>query len=143
MNHKLNCILLIDDDKTTNTLNEMVIRQTGCADKVVTARNGIEALQYLKSEDKGKYPRPDLIFLDVNMPGMDGWEFIQEYNKLDKKYHGNVIVVMLTTSINPDDRYRSLEMAGLNDFMNKPLTRVQFTEIIRKNFPQPLRPASS
>ena len=67
---------------------------------------------------------------------MDGWEFIQEYNKLDKKYHGNVIVVMLTTSINPDDRYRSLEMAGLNDFMNKPLTRVQFTEIIRKNFPQ-------
>jgi CheY-like chemotaxis protein len=136
MKHKLNQVLLIDDDKTTNILNSMVIKQTGCTEKVVAVNNGIEALEYLKSGEEGHHPQPDLIFLDINMPGMDGWEFMEAYKVLEEKYQGDVIVVMLTTSINPDDRKKSLALTGLSDFMNKPLTRQQFTALIEKNFPK-------
>lgn len=135
MKHKLSNILLIDDDKTTNVLNEMVIKRTGCVDKIVACRNGIEALEYLKGGAEGNPPNPDLILLDINMPGMDGWEFMEEYHKLEETYKGNVVVVMLTTSLNPDDEIRSVKEASLNDFMNKPLTREQFMGLLRKNFP--------
>ncbi len=136
MKNKLNCVLLIDDDKTTNTLNEMVIRKSGLAHEVKAVKNGIEALKYLKSGENGNHPKPDLVFLDINMPGMDGWEFMEEYYKLEEKYQANVIVVMLTTSLNPDDREKALELTGLDDFMNKPLVRDQFRDLIKKNFPE-------
>lgn len=136
MKHQLKRILLVDDDKTTNTLNTLVINQTNCAKEIVAVKNGIEALKYLTTPVNGEYPQPDLVFLDINMPGMDGWEFLEEYNKLSEEYQANVVVVMLTTSLNPDDRERSLEHVGLDDFMNKPLTINQFKGVIEKNFPE-------
>ena len=135
MKNKLNRVLLIDDDKITNTLNEMVIKKSGYAERIESVQNGIEALEYLMKDQGEGYPRPDLMFLDINMPGMDGWEFIEEYSKLDKRYQGNLIVVMLTTSLNPDDKDRSDDSNQLNDFINKPLTTEKFQKIMEKNFP--------
>ena len=107
MKQKLNCILLIDDDKPTNFINEVVIKQLDCAEKIVVVQNGSEALDYLKSKDDGEHPQPDLIFLDINMPAMNGWEFLEKYTELDKKQHGKVVVIMLTTSLNQDDEKKA------------------------------------
>src|SRR5258708_36657106 len=106
MNKKLNCILLIDDDEPTNFLNKMTIDQSGCAEWVQVVQSGQEALDYLQGTGRFKnrkedYPRPDLIFLDINMPAMDGWEFLDKYKELPKDQKAEIVLIMLTTSLNP------------------------------------------
>lgn len=122
MSNKLNCILLIDDDEATNFVHRMVIKKAGCAEEVVAVPSGQAALEYLTSEKNGQMPKPDLIFLDINMPAMNGWEFLKEYEKLEEAQKGQVVVVMLTTSLNPDDRRNAESIEAISSFENKPLT---------------------
>jgi len=131
---KLNCILLIDDDEPTNFLHELIIREMGCTENIVTVQSGKKALEYLKSQRNGKYPQPDLIFLDINMPAMNGWEFLEEYKKLHHSQKGKVVVVMLTTSLNPDDEERANSCEEIDDFKIKPLTQEMLAEIIDNYF---------
>ena len=134
MKQKLNCILLIDDDKPTNFINEVVIKQLDCAEKIVVVQNGSEALDYLKSKDDGEHPQPDLIFLDINMPAMNGWEFLEKYTELDKKQHGKVVVIMLTTSLNQDDEKKASVIPYINGFKSKPLTPEIMQEVLEEYF---------
>ncbi len=134
MKTKLNCVLLVDDDEPTNFLNEMVINQSGFAEKVVATQGGREALEYLKSMENGKHPQPDLILLDINMPAMNGWEFLEEYKKLSPAQQGKIVVIMLTTSLNPDDWDMAQKIDAINDFINKPLTVEALEEILNKHF---------
>ncbi|EPR67729.1 response regulator [Cyclobacterium qasimii] len=130
MNKKVNCILLIDDDEPTNFLHKIIIDDSGLANKVVAVQSGYEALEYLENKEDGEYPQPDLIFLDINMPAMNGWEFLEEYNKLDEGIKGKVVVVMLTTSINPDDKKKALSKGFINGFLSKPLSKEMLEKLI-------------
>ncbi len=134
MTEKLNCLMLIDDDETTNFIHNIVIKKVDCAENVVIMQDGTLALDYLGSIDKAKYVKPDLIFLDINMPAMNGWEFLEEYSRLDAKLKGQVVIVMLTTSLNPDDEKRANKMEAIDDFHNKPLTREILQEVLTKHF---------
>ncbi|MDX1772546.1 response regulator [Oceanihabitans sediminis] len=125
---KFNTILLIDDDIATNEYHEIIINIAGVANKVHSVTSGQEGLDYLTS--KGNYngkedsfPQPDLIFLDINMPAMNGFEFMEEYENLDEGQKGKHIFVMLTSSLNPDDKKRAIENNYIQDFMDKPLTK--------------------
>lgn len=135
MKKKLNCILLVDDDKVTNFVSQRVIDRMGCTEKVEIAQNGLEAIDLLKAETDGKYICPDLIFLDINMPGMNGWEFLEEYKKLDEEQRGKHVIVMLTTSLNPDDRNKANEIEDISYFRNKPLTEQVVNDILERSFP--------
>ena len=136
MENKLNCVLLIDDDEATNVVNKMIVGQMDCAEKVEIAYNGQEALDFLKSSSGGKHPQPDLIILDINMPVMDGWEFLEEYQKLNQEQLGRVVITMLTTSLDPRDREKAENMGRINDFLNKPLSRDTLQRIIESYFPE-------
>lgn len=132
---KLNCILLIDDDETTNYVNTILINKLGCTEQTKSVTSGMAALEYLKSADEDQnHPQPQLIFLDINMPIMSGWEFIEEYNKLEPKQRGGVLIWMLSTSNNPEDHERALQL-GSAGFMAKPLTLAKLTEVVNKHFP--------
>ena len=87
---KLNCVLLIDDDESTNFLHEIIINQSKITKQVIAHQSGSSALEYLQSKMNGEYPQPDLIFLDINMPGMNGWEFLEEYKKLEEAQQGKI-----------------------------------------------------
>lgn len=131
---KLNCILLIDDDEPTNFLNEMIISQLNCTKSIVAKQSGREALDYLSTEQDGVFPQPDLILLDINMPGMNGWEFLDKYKELDKAQKGKVIIMMLTTSLNPDDEAKANGITDIKSFMRKPLTIEAFQAILDQYF---------
>ncbi len=136
MKKKLNCILLIDDDLPTNFINERVIRKMCCSEYIKAVQGGFEALDYLKSSDIENNPPPDLIFLDINMPGMNGWEFLEEYVKLETHQKSKAVIVMLTTSLNPDEKDKADKISQISGFLNKPLYAEGVKTILQENFPE-------
>ncbi|MGD1844662.1 MAG: response regulator [Salibacteraceae bacterium] len=130
---KLNCIVLIDDDKMTNYLNQRIIKKSGLADHLLIFKNGKEGLEYLKNPDASDYISPNLIFLDINMPVMNGFEFLEEYNKLDASLRADKLMVMLTTSLltRDVDAAKSYEVS---EFINKPLDEDKLRIIIEKYY---------
>jgi CheY-like chemotaxis protein len=134
MNKYLRCIMLVDDNQDDNFFHEREIKKNNLATIVIAKKTGLEALEYLKSKKDITHVQPDLIFLDINMPGMNGWEFLKEYNRLDKKLQSQVIIIMLTTSDNPDDETRSKTWNFVSDYITKPLTKEIMKDIIKKYF---------
>jgi len=139
MKRKLNCILLIDDDEPTNFLNRMLIEEVDCTEHIQISQSGRAALDYLTgsglfASPKGQFPSPELIFLDINMPAMNGWEFLDRYNELGSEIKRKIIIVMLTTSFNPDDITRAKENAVISNFETKPLTSHKLNRILKKYF---------
>lgn len=126
--------MLIDDCEATNYYNQIIIDRENCANSVVTAQGGLQALEYLKQTSMEGNLVPDLIFLDINMPGMNGWEFLEEYEKLSNLKHAKVVLLMLTTSLNPDDHVRASKLKNVKGFVNKPLEAEKLHELMTEYF---------
>ncbi len=129
---KLNSILLVDDDPATNFVHRFVIKKTKLTEKVTVVENGKEALEYLQSNDDE--PKPNIIFLDINMPIMNGWQFLEEYERLNANTQGDIVLIMLTTSLNPDDLSKANTFTTINGYRNKPLTTKMIEEIVEEYF---------
>lgn len=130
---KLKHLLLVDDDPTTNFFNRHLISKMDLFDQIHEAGNGQIALDiirelYLKGET------PDMILLDINMPIMNGFEFLDRYVDLDSKMKSSVVVCMLTTSLAQEDLERSKDYAILDDYIDKPLYEAKMRELILKYF---------
>ncbi|MCW3090566.1 MAG: response regulator receiver [Ferruginibacter sp.] len=140
MKHKLNCILLIDDDEPTNFISNMLLEDAGCSNHIQIEESGKGALDYLEQtaltgRNGNVLPFPELIFLDINMPAMNGWEFLEKYSQsILPQQHPEVIIIMLTTSINPDDKLRADCIPLVAGFANKPLTDTLIQAIMNKYF---------
>lgn len=134
----LDCILLVDDDSSTNFINERIIRSANIETHVQVCESGQEALDYLNCEgefsDNLEYPQPGIIFLDINMPGMNGWEFLEHYEELPGDRKAKVVVAMLTTSANPDDKDNAQNKESVKSFFMKPLTVDYLYELINQYF---------
>lgn len=136
MKKKLHSVMLIDDDEPTNFLNQMVLEKTDYVEQVITKSSGREALAYLSnvSADTRAFQQPDLIFLDLNMPAMNGWEFLEEYKQLAEAQKGRMVIVMLTTSLFPEDRTKAMSMPEISCFEHKPLTEEKLQKIMETYF---------
>ena len=126
-------VMLVDDDPEDNFFHQKAIKKSNPQNVIITRNTGTEALTYIKSET-GKNNPLDLIFLDINMPIMNGWEFLQEYNLLDKEFQSRVIIIMLSTSQNPEDIARSKTWGFVSEFITKPLTEEKMNYIVNKYF---------
>src|SRR5438874_6188 len=110
MEHKLKCILLIDDDEITNFINKDLLTGMDIASHIQICENGKEAIDYLEEAYAGSnpdFPAPDIIFLDLNMPVMDGFEFLKQYQELFSEEHHCKAIIMLTTSLRDEDIKRA------------------------------------
>jgi CheY-like chemotaxis protein len=134
---KINCILLVDDNPADNEFHKIIIDDSNVCKTVQVATTGRNALDYIiksGSSASEEFPKPDLIFLDINMPGMNGFEFLEEYHKLDEKLKSKIVIIMLSTSLNPDDSERARQIKEVTEFMNKPLMSDSLQKAIEKYF---------
>ena len=122
--------MLIDDNDDDNFFHQRVIRKYDANIKVISITSAKDALAWLKSNGQDSPLFPEIIFLDINMPGMNGWEFLKEYEALDKNLQSKVIVVMLTTSENADDQMKAKLINSISEFRTKPLTHEMLHKIV-------------
>ena len=130
---KLDCIILVDDDEVTNYVHESVIEDAGVTKEVLVAEDGQRALNLLQELKAKEAPYPNLIFLDINMPVMNGFEFLDAYQQMKGQFKQPVIIVMLTSSLNTQDVARA-QAAGAADFLDKPLTADKLNNVLGKYF---------
>lgn len=135
LRQKLNTILLIDDDPNCNFLHRRVISKSDCSNGVVVQEAGEDALNYLTSHSEDA---PELIFLDLNMPGMSGWEFIEEFRNLPVPVQERVKIMVLTSSLNPDDQERAANTQDIAGMYDKLLTQDTLQHILKTHFPDRL-----
>jgi CheY-like chemotaxis protein len=124
----LDSILFIDDDPITLMLCKMVIKKASFSNEIATSKNGKEALQYfntLKQLDSSNEfkKQPQLIFLDLNMPVMGGWEFLDRFSTSDYADYNKTKVIILSSTINPEDLEKSKKYPMVIDFLSKPISK--------------------
>lgn len=120
----LNKILCVDDDPITLMLYKMVIAKASFTEEIITAKNGQEALDYydnLKANNDSAFP--ELIFLDLNMPVMGGWEFLDNFTKSNYDQFNKTKVIVLSSTIDPNDIEKVKKYPIVIDFMSKPVTK--------------------
>lgn len=130
--NKLQKVLLVDDDDIVNSINKVIIKHAKFADEIVSETIASNAISYIKKQQEAG-TLPELIFLDINMPEMDGWDFVDEYVKLGLDEEGPRII-MLTSSINPRDENRASLIDEITDFMSKPLSPEILEKIYKEHF---------
>ena len=140
INQKISKILLIDDDEISNFYHEYLLQdKLKFEGEIRVCLNGKEGLNCLTNSQKKSVERedaasPDLVLLDINMPIMNGFEFIKEYAKIKKKIQSKIIICMLTSSLNDQDCIKVMQIGNVDYFMTKPLEEEQLLEIIDKEF---------
>jgi CheY-like chemotaxis protein len=127
---KMNCILLVDDDKVNNFISSRIIKKLDICKNIRVCMNGEEALLYL-TKYCGRFDSnyPDLIILDNNMPEMNGLEFLESFNKINFNSSCRVKIIVLTASSSPRDEER-LKSLGIHGFIQKPLTEEKLLNVL-------------
>lgn len=133
---KLNSVLLVDDDETTNYLNHRLLSRMEIASDIRVVTDGEEAINYLSKAfgNTPDYPRPDLIFVDIKMSGMDGFEFLEEYQKVAADEKEGTVLLMLTSSASFYDLEKLKQFPDVRRHYSKPLTESDVREIIQTYF---------
>ena len=128
--------MVIDDDEPTNYISKMVFDEVECAKELLVFESGESALHYIRqtiTESRENACLPEMIFLDINMPRMNGWEFLEAFQQFDPPLTETVII-MLTTSLNPDDELRANDLACVAGFENKPITAEMVQRLMHTHF---------
>lgn len=141
MKEQLNSILLIDDDPIINFIHERIIQSVDGIPNVFIEQTGKGALNFLQQMEVGHPHRPQLILLDINMPAMDGWEFLTKFQRLPIGQQQDIVIIMLTTSQNPDDSVRARRIPAVSSFLQKPLSVSMIYQIMEEYFPVKLHRA--
>ena len=114
--------LLIDDNEIDNFINERMITSSGFAEKVIVKNSADYALQYLKDHQDNADLLPEVIFLDLNMPVKDGFVFLSDFESLSEVAKSKCKIVVLSSSISPEDINKASTNPYVLKYVNKPLS---------------------
>ncbi|WP_026752232.1 response regulator [Sediminibacterium sp. C3] len=136
----INKILCVDDDSISLTISKLLLKRTGFTNDVVTAVDGSDALDYFKdlfaTSSDPLADAPSLILLDINMPVMNGWEFLEAYIPLFADKLPQTKVIILSSTIDPEDFSRAKKFPVVAQFVSKPLSVENLAELKENEFVQ-------
>jgi two-component system, chemotaxis family, chemotaxis protein CheY len=125
-------IALVDDDSIFQFTATRLIESAKLARKILHFENGGDALQYLKENSLNAENLPDFLFLDINMPFVDGWMFLEDFVKIKSGLAKEIKIYMVSSSIDPRDMNRAKGFVEVKDFVVKPVTMEMFAELLKQ-----------
>ncbi len=128
---KLKKVLLVDDDNINNFIVINKLNSLNLVDKIVSVENGQEAIDYLHTCIIDEGGIPELIFLDINMPILDGWDFLDAFEKIEKIHQHKTTIYMVSSSVYNEDIEKSKKYSSVKMFISKPLTKDTLSELIQ------------
>ncbi|HEX8506224.1 MAG TPA: response regulator [Hymenobacter sp.] len=131
MSANLNHIVLVDDNETTSFLNNRLLGRLAVAERVSTFSRADEAFEKLWGGSNA--PAPDLVFVDLKMPGISGFEFLELYNALPQPVQDKTVMAVLTTSMHGADTARVAKYPNV-EYLTKPLTEEKMRKLLEKRF---------
>jgi CheY-like chemotaxis protein len=114
-------ILLIDDNTIDNYINKLIVMESKIADSITVMDSGVDALEFLNNLIGNNEPFPELIFLDIQKPEMDGFEFLDEFDKFPEDKKERCTINLLSSSKDPSDIRRAEEYTCVKNFFSKPM----------------------
>ncbi len=134
MGQKVELACIIDDDKIYVNLVRKIIEIKKLSENLLIFKNGKEALDHFKliMENMTEDKLPDIIFLDLNMPVMDGWEFLSEFIKIKNNFDKKITLYVVSSSIDPRDLERAKSFNMVTDYLIKPIELKKFERIFDK-----------
>lgn len=126
---KFTNILLVEDDPITVMVCDRIIKITDFAENVSSCNNGKAALDHLISLGEKDQDIPEIIFLDINMPVMNGWDFLAEFEKVQHNIKQLPRIYILSSTVDPEDYKRAKSFPLVQDFISKPLSKESLEKI--------------
>ena len=127
--HPFNKILLIDEDRTNNLIIQKLTNNLDFTKELSVCSSGQDALNLLSDLVVTNEALPDLIFLDIKMPEMDGWEFLKAYKRLKNTIKIEIPILIVSSSGNPRDKQKAVDFPEVKGYYEKPLTIAKLEEI--------------
>lgn len=123
-------VAIIDDDEIFQFTTKIKFEKLGLVEDVMIFNDGEEAMQFIQSGNKEDMP--EILLLDINMPIVDGWDFLELFEKVPKEKKQMMEILMLSSSINPDDVKRAEANAYVVDYITKPVSDADVKKIFRQ-----------
>lgn len=128
----LEILCVIDDDKIFTFMLKKIIERANVAREIIFFENGRDALDYLAQNWQDRLKLPQLILLDINMPVLDGWQFLHEFNKLNCKVPNPISICMMSSSTEEGDYQRAMHSEHVMDYLQKPVQVPHLTELAER-----------
>jgi CheY-like chemotaxis protein len=132
MSYKLSTAGIIDDDQVYQLVMRRAIEQSGMVKDVLQFYDGEEAINYFKEKHQHPEALPELILLDINMPYMDGWQFLDEFIKIPFKGEYQRTIYIISSSSTMEDLNKAKQYSIVSGYHIKPITKDKFEEILRR-----------
>lgn len=125
---KLNAVLVIDDEEANEFITKIFLQRANCAEQILSVNDARDGLAILEHQEI-----PEIILLDINMPAMDAWQFVQEARRI---MQGRLLpfIVILSSSVSRTDQERATENPDIHMFVSKPLNQEKVNEILDQYF---------
>ncbi len=130
--NKVKTLGIVDDDKIYTFLVKQTIEETNLVDIIKIFDNGLDAIDFLKKNADNRDTLPEIILLDLSMPIMDGWEFLEEYLLLSPKLGREITIYIISSSISPYDIAKAKGISLVTDYIIKPISKEKLIEIFKK-----------
>lgn len=124
-------LALVDDDDIFAFLTKMTIEDSNLVDMVKVFRNGKEAIDFLSENSDDPMQLPEVILLDLSMPVMDGWQFLEEYVNIKPRIGKKIVIYIVSSSISPGDVVRAQNISEVTDYLIKPITKEHLVEMLK------------